>query len=145
MLQPLIVGVEERFPSYDRPAESPAKLIQQKGIGRRSVEWRARVEHIVAEEIEGLAVKNVCPRGGNHRYLPARRSILRIGAEILRLHLKFLDRIQRNIQAHVLTLFLIVNSGRIHAIERQIVVVEAVTGEAVERRRRYRSRRGQAM
>ena len=50
--QTLIVDVEESLAVHDGPAKRAPELIQQKRVGRSSVERRARVEGIIAEIIE---------------------------------------------------------------------------------------------
>jgi hypothetical protein len=68
--------------------------------------------------------------GRNHAHLTARGATLRIRAEILRLHLEFLNGIERNVQTHVLSLFLVVNRGRVNTVKREIVIVQSMSGKA---------------
>jgi hypothetical protein len=75
-------------------------------------------------------MKSVRTGGRNYGHLPVRRTALSVGAEILRLHLEFLDGIERNVQAHVFPLLLIVYGGRVDSVERQIVIVQPMSREA---------------
>src|ERR1700722_17148502 len=118
--------MEKRFAVRDRPSKSRSKLIQQKRVGRGAIERRARIEGIIPEKFEELPMKIIRAGGRDSRELAARGSVLRIGAKILRLHLEFLDGIKRNIQTHILSLFLVINGGRINAVESQVVVVQSV-------------------
>ncbi len=50
--------------------------------------------------------------------------------EVLRLHLKLVDGVERYVQPHVLSLLLVVNRRGIHSVKRQIVVIQTVAGKA---------------
>src|SRR5581483_1242011 len=84
---------------------------------------------VIPEVVEHIAMKGVRSGRRNNRHLSAHGTALGIRSEILRLNLELVDRIEGHIQSHVLTLFLVINSSRIHSVQREVVVVQAVAGK----------------
>jgi hypothetical protein len=74
-------------------------------------------------------VENVCTRGRRYQNLAAGRHP-DICVEILRLDLKFGNRIERNSQPDIFLFRLVEDARSIHTVEQKIVVVKAVASEA---------------
>ena len=127
--QSLIVGEEEELIPDDRSAKLRAKLIQAERRDVRVVKGRARVEDLISQVLEGLAVEGVRPGLGNdvdlHAGGPAALGGVDRGADT-----ELLDRIQRDGEPRLSLLRLLLDTGGVDAVKREIVVVERMAVES---------------
>ena len=59
----------------------------------------------------------------------AGRSAFDVRAERLIFHIELVNRPERNGQPHILALNLIEHRSGVHPVEREVIIIEAVTGE----------------
>jgi len=124
-----VIHEEERAIPRNRSAEVRTELVHAERRDLRGVEWRARIQRVVAKELEGCTVKNVRAglRDGVHLRAAGRAAFGRVHG---RLHSKLRDRFERNVQARIGLLTLLLDAGRIDAVEGEVVVVASPSDES---------------
>ena len=92
LAEALVIGEQKGAVLMNRAAERAPELVPLKAGGRTGVEIIARVEGVVAQEIEQRPVPLVGPRLGYDQHLP-RRPFAIVGAVGIRQHVEFAHRI----------------------------------------------------
>lgn len=69
------------------------------------------------------------PEGETTETCPPEVPFWRISAKVLRKHLELRDGTERDIQAHVFSLRLVVNRRSIDSVERQVIVIDTMASE----------------
>ncbi len=127
----VLVGVfdraeEVRAVAHDRPAERAA-VLPAAVIGTLGFEHRSRRQRLVAEEVEGRAVKVVGARSGHHGQQAAgRQAVLRLVGGLR--HLEFANRVHREVLPRLAHL----RPGVVHAVDDEAVGVLAGAGADVD-------------
>src|SRR5262249_21656291 len=128
LADPFIVRKEEQFVADDGSADTRAKIVH--------LEWRdgggikrLRVEEAVTQVLVSGSVEIVAPALRDHADLPAGHAAY-IGAVDRGAGLELRDRFQRELQARGLLHELVIETGGVHAVEAEIVVLLRESGEA---------------
>src|SRR5215471_3207632 len=95
----------------------------------QSIDRLPGVKYVVAEKLEGSAVKLVCPRRGRHGHLSASRSSCLCRCQH-RVDAKLLNGIERNRQSNVRLLSLIDDVCGVDPIVGKVVVVTSPAGKS---------------
>jgi hypothetical protein len=103
--------------------------MQSKRGNGRAVKWRPGVQRIVAQRIERAAVKIVGAGLGDHLHLDAsgRSALRRVDRGA---HAELGDRIERDVEARLGLLRLLLHAVVVDAVERVVGIVDRVAVEA---------------